>query len=50
MRLLYALFALFIWAILAGSSRTVLMDASADTKFLALAIMIAGAMAGGDGK
>lgn len=49
MRLLYALFALFIWAVIAGGS-SVVMEASADTKFLALAIMLAGALAGGDGK
>lgn len=49
MRLLYALFALFIWAIMTGGSSLV-MDASANVKFLALAIMLAGAMAGGDGK
>lgn len=49
MRLVYALFALFIWAVMAGGSSLV-MDASANVKFLALAIMIAGAMAGGGGK
>lgn len=47
MRLLYALFALLIWAVMADGS-SVVMEASADTKFLALAIMLAGALAGGD--
>lgn len=49
MRLLYAFSALFIWAVMSGSS-PVVMEASANVKFLALAIMIGGAMAGGDGK
>ena len=49
MRLLYVLFMLFIWSVTACGSSLV-MDASANVKFLALAIMIAGAMAGGDGK
>lgn len=47
MRLVYALFALVLWAVMAGSS-PVVMEASANVKFLALAIMLAGAMAGGD--
>ena len=47
MRLVYAFSALFIWAVMAGSS-PVVMDASANIKFLSLAIMLAGAMAGGD--
>ncbi len=47
MRLLYTLFIMFLWVILAENSQ-LLMGASVDTKFLALAIMIGGAMAGGD--
>jgi uncharacterized membrane-anchored protein len=49
MRLLYALFAMFLWVIIVTSGSD-LTCASADTKLLALAIMIGGAMAGGDEK
>lgn len=47
MRLLYALLMVFLWAVIAGGIG--LTGVSADAQFLALAIMIAGAMAGGDG-
>ena len=49
MRLLYVLFMMLLWAVMASGSSLVI-DASAGVKFLALAIMIAGAMAGSDGK
>lgn len=48
MRFVYALFTMILWAIMARGD--VVAAASVDTKFLALAIMIAGALAGGDGK
>ena len=47
MRLLYALLMVFIWAIIASNIGPT--GVSADAQFMALAIMIAGAMAGGDG-
>ena len=46
MRFVYAAFALLLWAIITSDS--MLASASADTKLLAIAILIAGAMAGGD--
>jgi len=46
MRFVYAAFALLLWAILTCGS--MLVSASADTKLLEIAILIAGAMAGGD--
>jgi uncharacterized membrane-anchored protein len=46
MRFVYAAFALLLWAILTCGS--MLVSASADTKLLAIAILIAGALAGGD--
>ena len=48
MRLLYTLLMIFLWAIMTGGNE--LVGVSDNVKFLALAIMIAGAMAGGDGK
>ena len=45
MRLLYALFAFFMWAIVVTGH-----GASRDAELISLAIVIAGAMAGGDGK
>lgn len=46
MRLVYALFALVLWAILMSQFQ----DISLDIQCLSLAIVIAGTMAGGDGK
>jgi len=46
MRLVYALFALVLWAILMSQFQGV----SLDMQCLSLAIVIAGTMAGGDGK
>lgn len=48
MRLVYALFMMFLWAVMVGASE--FLSVSTNVQFLALAIMIAGAMAGGDGK
>lgn len=51
MRLLYTLLMIFLWAIMIGmTGGNELVGVSDNVKFLALAIMIAGAMAGGDGK
>lgn len=51
MRLLYTLLMIFLWAIMTGmTGGNKLVGVSDNVKFLALAIMIAGAMAGGDGK
>jgi len=49
MRFIYGLIAIFFWVIivLTWIDST---NISVDTKFLALAIVFAGAMAGGDGK
>jgi len=49
MRFVYALIAMFLWVIIVLAWID-LTNISADTKFLALAIVFAGAMAGGDGK
>ena len=46
MRLVYALFALVLWAILMSRFQGV----SFDMQCLSMAIVLAGAMAGGDGK
>ena len=46
MRLAYALSMMLLWAVMAGGNG--LVGVSANVKFLALAVMIAGAMAGGD--
>ena len=46
MRLVYALFALVLWAILMSQFQ----DVSLDIQCLSMAIVLAGAMAGGDGK
>ena len=46
MRLVYALFAVFLWAVLMSQFQ----DVSLDIQCLSLAIVIAGTMAGGDGK
>ena len=46
MRLVYVLFAVFLWAVLMSQFQ----DVSFDIQCLSLAIVIAGAMAGGDGK
>lgn len=46
MRLVYALFATLLWTMLMSQFQ----DVSLDTQCLSLAIVIAGAMAGGDGK
>ncbi len=48
MRFLYALIAIFLWMIIANCFN--LTQISTDIRFLALAIVFAGAMAGGDGK
>ena len=49
MRFAYAIFAMILWMIIVLNISD-LTCVSADTKFLAFAIMFAGAMAGGDGK
>ena len=49
MRFLYALIAMVFWAIL-GLGWIDSTNISVDIKFLALAIVFAGALAGGDGK
>ena len=46
MRFVYALFAFLIWAIFMAQTQGV----SVDAQCLSFAIVIAGAMAGGDGK
>jgi len=46
MRIVYALFTTLLWAILMSQFQGV----SFDTQCLSLAIVIAGALAGGDGK
>lgn len=46
MRLVYALFALVLWAILMSQTQGVSLDA----RCLSIAIVVAGALAGGDGK
>ena len=46
MRLVYALFALVLWAILMSQFQ----DVSLDIQCLSMAIMLAGALAGDDGK
>lgn len=49
MRLVYALFALIIFLFLLSNS-IYFKSASADTQLISIAIVIAGALAGGDGK
>ena len=46
MRLVYVLFAVFLWAVLMSQFQ----DVSLDIQCLSLAIVIAGALAGGDEK
>lgn len=48
MRFVYAFIAIFFWMLIANCFD--LTQISTDTRFLALAIVFAGAMAGGDGK
>lgn len=45
MRFLYALFAFFMWAVVVTGH-----GASPDAELVSMAIVIAGALAGGDGK
>lgn len=48
MRYLYGIFALIIWCIFLGYLMTNGVELSEDTQFITIAIVVAGAMAGGD--